>query len=116
MADVEKAIALKPGDPDALDTRGHILLALGQTARALEDFNAALQKRPDAISSQWGRGLVYEGQGLAVLAVIDFKRAIELKATGADELEAQEKVRARLVALSNALPSSGSSGNTSSPK
>ena len=50
-------------------------------------------------SSLWGRGQGYERQGLRSLAVADYKKAIELKAVGPDETDAQNKARARLIVL-----------------
>ena len=78
---------------------GHILLALGNTNAALEDFNAALRVNGDSISSLWGSGQVYEAQELPALAILGFKKTIELKASVSANRDAQTKARARLAAL-----------------
>jgi tetratricopeptide (TPR) repeat protein len=96
--DADKSIELAPNS-DNFDTRGHILLALGDTEGALDDFNEALRENADSISSLWGRGQAYEAQGLPAEAITDFNKAIELRALDFDDREAQEKARARLVVL-----------------
>jgi tetratricopeptide (TPR) repeat protein len=97
-ADADKAVALAP-TPENLDTRGHILLALGNASGALSDFNAALYGSADSISSLWGRGEAYEAQGFPAQAIIDFRKAVELEAADAEDRDAQEKARARLAVL-----------------
>ena len=92
-------MSLDPQDAAVKDTRGHILLALGNTKEALDDFNEALRHKADMVSSLSGRGQAYEQQGLRSLALADYKKAIELKANGADETDAQNKARARLIVL-----------------
>ncbi len=96
--DADKAVAFERS-PDNLDTRGHILLALGDTQDALNDFNAALREKPNSISSLWGRGEAYEAGGLLTEALADFKRASELLAMDFDDRKAQEQARAHLAVL-----------------
>jgi tetratricopeptide (TPR) repeat protein len=96
--DVNKAIAFVP-NADNLDTRGHILLALGDIEGALNDFNYALQGRPESISALSGRGQAFEAKGLIAEALLDFQRAAGLKAGDFDDREAQKQAQARLVAL-----------------
>lgn len=98
-ADADKAVTLRPNFENR-DTRGHILLALGETSAAFEDFNEALRFKKDAINSLWGRGQVYERQGLRSLAIADYRQAIEQKPSGSKEdIDAQREARARLLAL-----------------
>lgn len=46
LADVEKALALKPDYAAALDTRAHIFEAMGERDKAIADYRAALLKDP----------------------------------------------------------------------
>ena len=98
-SDADKAVSLAPADADPRSTRGLILLALGDTKGALDDFNEGLRLKADDIGSLWGRGQVYEIQGLRSRVVADFKRVIEVKAATADETDVQNKARARLIVL-----------------
>ncbi len=78
---------------------------MNEAKAALDDFNASLQLKPGYISSLWGRGQVYEQQGLRSLAIADYKKAVELKAGDPDQTDAQNKARARLIVLeAPALP------------
>jgi tetratricopeptide (TPR) repeat protein len=96
--DADKSVDLA-STPENLDTRGHILLALGDTKGALDDFNAALREDADSISSLWGRGQTYEAQGLLARAMIDFNEAVDMEASDREDRDAQEKAHARLRAL-----------------
>ncbi len=96
--DADKAVAFAPTS-DNLDTRGHILLALGEVQAALDDFNAALSMNADSISALLGRGQTYEARGFPMEALADFKKASDLEALDFDDREAQAKARARLLAL-----------------
>ena len=97
--DADKAVSLNPAAPESRDTRGHILLTLGDAKAALDDFNEVLRLKADSISALWGRGQSYEQQGLRSLALADYKKAIELKAMGSEAAGAQNKARARLIIL-----------------
>ena len=46
LPDAQKALELRPDDPALLDTRGHILEALGKRKEAIADFRQALAKDP----------------------------------------------------------------------
>ena len=66
---------------------------------ALEDFNEALRLKANVANSYWGRGQAYERVGHRSLALADYKKAIELKATGPDDIFAQKNALARIAAL-----------------
>ena len=90
---------MDPKNASSRDTRGHILLALGDANAALDDFNEAFQLKGDWISTRWGRGQVYERQQKPSLAVEDYRKAVEFKANSLSDKDMQNKARARLVLL-----------------
>jgi tetratricopeptide (TPR) repeat protein len=99
LADLNEAVRLQQWDATVRERRGHVLLALGDAKGALDDFNEALRRKADVISSLWGRGQVYEQQGLRSLALADYKKAVEIKPVSRWETEDQAKVTVRLIAL-----------------
>ena len=62
-------------------------------------MRVALRLNAEIIGSLSGRGQAYEQQGLRSLALADYKKAIELKAVGRDETDAQNQARAPLIVL-----------------
>jgi tetratricopeptide (TPR) repeat protein len=71
-----KQTEVRPDDADAYRCRGKALLSLGDSQRAIADFNQALQKAefPLAYSD---RGLAWSLAGQYDKAVADFSRALE---------------------------------------
>jgi tetratricopeptide (TPR) repeat protein len=57
LAACDKALAVAPGDPAYLDSRGVALLQLGRFDEAVASFDAALAKKPKAANSLYGRGV-----------------------------------------------------------
>jgi tetratricopeptide (TPR) repeat protein len=51
IKDIEQSLKLRPNFAKALDTRGHILAALGKRAQAITDFRHALKLQPHLQSS-----------------------------------------------------------------
>ena len=47
LADSDKALNVKPDDPDLLETRAEALEALGRKAEAIADYRRALARAPD---------------------------------------------------------------------
>ena len=54
LADAEASLKLKPNAAQALDTRGHILEALGRREEAIADFRRALAIEPRLSGSRDG--------------------------------------------------------------
>jgi regulator of sirC expression with transglutaminase-like and TPR domain len=52
LPDAKKSLSLRPDEPEALDTRGHIFEALGRRQEAIADFRRALAKMPDLQESK----------------------------------------------------------------
>lgn len=57
LADCDKSLALKPGEPQALDSRGFVLFQQGRYSEALAAYNVALNADPGQMPSLWMRGL-----------------------------------------------------------
>jgi tetratricopeptide (TPR) repeat protein len=58
LEDCESAVLLNTGNPSTiLDSRGYVYFRMGQFARAIEDYDAALMHRPDLTWSLYGRGV-----------------------------------------------------------
>ncbi|MGZ3299297.1 MAG: tetratricopeptide repeat protein, partial [Asticcacaulis sp.] len=64
LAQCNAALAIKPDDAAALDSRGMVELRLGKYDEALADYNAALKLRPDQADSLYGRGIVEARKGM----------------------------------------------------
>lgn len=79
IADLDKAIALNPGDFYSRDARGIAYAGLKQFDRAIEDYDQAIKLKKDAPSAFGARGLAHEALDQQDLAIADFSRAIELK-------------------------------------
>jgi len=58
-----QAVILAPNDPQALDSMGQVLVALGDLANAERYFQRALQAQPDFAAAHLHLGLVYALQG-----------------------------------------------------
>jgi len=78
MGDMGKAAALLDGllAPEALSNHGFALLGLGQAARALGDFDAALAALPANDEARFGRGLALEALGRRAEAAVAFKELL----------------------------------------
>ena len=57
LTDCDLALAKRPSDPAALDSRAFVLLRLGRYSEALESYDQAVRLRPTQAGSLYGRGL-----------------------------------------------------------
>ncbi len=78
LADVDKAVALKPGDPLHLTNRAQIYRAFKRDEEALADLNKALEISPDLISARYNRGSLAYTRGDLETAMQDFEHCIAL--------------------------------------
>ena len=78
LADLDRALALDPGNEEALSTRGTVHLMRQDFARARMDLDTAVRLRPQSSAAWNNRGLVRLNQGELDGAIEDFTRAIEL--------------------------------------
>ncbi len=63
LADFDKALALKPGDPDLLFNRAAVQVALNHFDEAIDDYNKVIEKRPDDAWAYYRRGIAYGARG-----------------------------------------------------
>ena len=63
LADCDAALKLMPLNPEVRETRGFVFLKLGEPAKALKEYNAALEVDPNRPLALYGRGLAKCGLG-----------------------------------------------------
>jgi tetratricopeptide (TPR) repeat protein/transglutaminase-like putative cysteine protease len=78
LADCDAALALSPGLPAILDSRGFVHLRLKQYDAAIADYGAALAQRPNLASSLYGRSLANAAKGNAAAATADASAASKI--------------------------------------
>jgi Flp pilus assembly protein TadD len=75
---LRKALALKPDDPDARREHGNAMIALGQPALAVKEFEAAFEKNQDARALN-GLGLAYDLMGDQGAAQAQYRAGLQLE-------------------------------------
>lgn len=75
LGDCDRSLQLRPGDPEALDSRGFVYLRLGRLDAAMGDYDAALAMNPKLPSSLYGRGLARLRKGDAAAGNADIQAA-----------------------------------------
>ena len=109
LQDQNRAIELYAGGPGValgLVFRGDTLRYLGETERALADYNEAIRVEPAFAPAYTGRGLTYERAGDLVRAKTEFETALsvsENSGRGDNSKSARETAEARLAALSSGV-------------
>ena len=78
---IDEALAIAPRDNRALDVKGLVLLARGNTADALNYFNSALKENPNNSQAALDRATLYVGKGDLDLAEKDVE-VVERRAPG----------------------------------
>jgi len=73
LAQLDRAVALRPGDAEALVWRGEALHAAGRAAEAGRDMQAALRINPDNIWARAGLVLLHLQDGDLNAALAEFK-------------------------------------------
>ena len=66
------------------NNRGNIYFSKGQIDLAIEDYNKAVELKPNDAGLYYNRGLAYNKKGKVDLAIKDFDKAIELSPNNAD--------------------------------
>lgn len=74
----DKALKADPNDSAALVGRSRAFLHLGDTAKALNDVNAAIQKAPNNAAAYGQRGVLLKMKQQTPEALNDFSKAVEL--------------------------------------
>ncbi len=77
LADCDAALAIKPRDANALDSRGLVRLRLGQFDLAIADYDQALHLNPESAWSRYGRGLAELHKGMKAQAEADVRAAFK---------------------------------------
>ena len=93
---ITAALEADPGNAEAAYERGRLLALIGEPARAVADFTAAILSRPD-----FGRAYVGRAEAKLTLkdgksAIADFDRAIEVAPGDADVHVARATFRLRI--------------------
>lgn len=79
LADCNRALRLRPGAPEFLDSRGMAELRAGLLDKAIADYDAALGARPGIAWSLYGRGLARLSKGLAPAGKADIAAAVAIE-------------------------------------
>ncbi|MEZ5972016.1 MAG: tetratricopeptide repeat protein [Hyphomonadaceae bacterium] len=78
LADCNASLAVRPNDPNVLDSRGLVQYKRGDYAAALADYDAAVRLAPDSGHFLYGRGLTRIALGMTEEGAADQARAEEL--------------------------------------
>lgn len=84
MAELDKAIRLKPTYAEAFSARGNVRNRLIQNQRAIEDFNEAIRLNPQYTEAYYNRANVYMDAGQREQAVRDYSEAVAQNASHAE--------------------------------
>ena len=85
LNDFDKALGLNPDSPEAYNNRGKAQNLIGNHGAALADLDQALRLKPDLPESYYNRGLANRGLHRINEARQDFKMALDLARSTADE-------------------------------
>lgn len=75
LDDCDEAVDADPKNPSYLDSRAWVYLRQGKLKKSMADFDRGLAIKPDGVWSLYGRGLVHQGLGEALLAQADLAAA-----------------------------------------
>jgi len=78
LSEITAALAIQPNSPEAIATKGNILMGLERPAEALTDFNRAIRIKPDYAEALYNRGNCLQLLGRYDDAVADYSRALAL--------------------------------------
>ena len=78
LADLNRAIAVRPDYADAYNNRGTILLKSGRPDEALQDLSKAIQLDSTKAQAYFNRGYIYYSQKRFEEALRDYTRVIDL--------------------------------------
>lgn len=79
LDDLHRALALRPGLPEAYANRANVYLMKGRYAAAISDFTRAIEGNcPKLFVVYYGRALAYERMDRIAEAIADFRAALAL--------------------------------------
>lgn len=87
LDDCNKSLALRPGDPDTLDSRALVEYRMGNFSASVADCDAALTKEPGLASSLYVRGLAKLKIGDAANGNADIAAANKIEPTVAGQFD-----------------------------
>ena len=96
LASAERALALVPAYPEALNSRGNALQALGRVEDAVASYDAALELRGDYAEALWNRGRALEALSRPGDAAASLERALALAPSHRDGWFRLGRLRQRL--------------------
>jgi tetratricopeptide (TPR) repeat protein len=79
LACFERALAIQPGNVDALNNRGSALRSLKRFEEALESYDQVVAIKPDHVEALYNRGNVLQGLKRHGEALASFERALAIR-------------------------------------
>ena len=79
LADMEEALSINPGDPEALLNRANVLKVLGRPLEALAEYERALAVNPGWAQAENNRGTVLQALGRHEEALAAYDRALAIQ-------------------------------------
>jgi len=76
LADIEDALKIRPGDPEAVFNRANVLKILNRSPEALTGYDQALALRPGWVQAENNRGTVLQALGRHEEALAAYDRAL----------------------------------------
>jgi tetratricopeptide (TPR) repeat protein len=104
IADLTRAVALDPSNPELYVLRGQIAILLYDWDRVLADYDTAIELDPEYAKAYFYRGILYYSLLDREKALSDFEFAIELSPVSEFAEQAMmyiEAIRTELTALNN---------------
>jgi tetratricopeptide (TPR) repeat protein len=105
LASYDRALALRPGYPEALFNRAVSLQALARFEQALAGYDRALAVRPDHAEALSNRGVVLHKLGRIAEAIASYERALATRPTFVEALANRGNALAELGRREEALAS-----------
>lgn len=102
-ADLDSALALRPGDPETLAPLSVVLLELGRWDRAAGILDSLVEARPDDAKVHYDRAHAHRGLGRMDRALEDLDRALELDPAMGEAYVARGAIHARRSDLNAAV-------------
>jgi tetratricopeptide (TPR) repeat protein len=104
IADFGAAAALNPRDHEIFDYRGDTWVALGNDARALDDYNKAISLKPTYPAAYLGRAEVYKRRGDLKATEAEYRKVLSRPATDRIDEWAHSEAKRRLEELKKGGP------------
>lgn len=105
LASYDRALRLRPNDPDVLNNRAGLLVAMGRLEEALQCYDRAIGARPDDAQAFSNRGAVLERLERFDAALANYDRAVALRPDFAEALYNRGNVLKELKRTDAALAS-----------